>query len=426
MNKSVSFFTIGCRLNQAETAILQQAFEQEGFTYVNFGQTSDLVVVNTCTVTENGDAETRKVVNRIRRDNPQAQIALVGCQAQTQKEKLLDLPGVSWVVGNEIKMDLPRFLLDHLNEPGVFTPRIQRKSFTIPVAGIDRKHTRANLKIQDGCDYFCSYCEIPFARGLARSRVFDDLVHEAGILAQAGHKELVLTGINVGTYSYEGKNIADVIAALDKVPGLERIRISSIEATTLPGDLIEFMAKDRKLCRFLHISLQSGSDKILELMNRKYTLKEYADFINLAYTQVQDICLGTDVIVGFPGETDSDFDDTFEYMKSLPLTYFHVFSYSDRDHARSRKFSGKVDKDTIKKRNQILRDLSKEKRKKYLNNQVGKTELVLFEHKKKGLWQGHTDTFIHVKVESDLDLYNRIVPVELDNVNDQFMTGKIL
>ncbi|MBN2411658.1 tRNA (N(6)-L-threonylcarbamoyladenosine(37)-C(2))-methylthiotransferase MtaB [candidate division KSB1 bacterium] len=426
MSTTVSFYTIGCRLNQAETAILQQAFEQEGFQYTRFGNPSDLVVVNTCTVTEHGDAGTRKIVNKILRVNPNAKIALIGCQAQTQKEKLMELPGVQWVIGNAVKMDLPAILKENLNHPLLLAPRIPRENFTIPVAGIDRKHTRANLKIQDGCDFFCSFCEIPYARGRARSREFDDILIEARILVNAGHREVVLTGINIGTYNDKGRKLIDVINALEQIPELLRIRITSVEATTFPVELLVNMDENHKLCRFLHISLQSGSNRILQLMNRKYTTEEFAEFLLHAYHTVNDICLGTDVIVGFPGETDSDFEETFEFMKSMPFTYFHVFSYSDRDFNKSRKFPDKVPVEIIKKRNSILRELSRQKRVKYLQGHVGKTAYVLFEHEKKGYWNGVTDTYIRVNVKSDSDLHNRFLPVRIESVNDQEVIGKLV
>jgi len=426
MNLSVSFYTIGCRLNQAETAILQQAFEKEGFQYTRFGTPSDLVVVNTCTVTEHGDAGTRKVVNKILRINPKAKIALVGCQAQTQKEKLMALPGVQWVIGNAVKMDLPVILKENLDKPVLLSPRIPRGRFTIPVAGIDRKHTRANLKIQDGCDFFCSFCEIPFARGRARSREFDDILKEARILVEAGHRELVLTGINIGTYNDEGRKIVDVIHALEQIPELLRIRITSVEATTFPVELLANMTVYHKLCRFLHISLQSGCDRILKLMNRKYTTAEFAEFLQQAHNTVKDICLGTDVIVGFPGESEQDFEDTFEFLKSRPFTYFHVFSYSDRDFNKSRKFPDKVPKETIKKRNFILRELSQQKRVKYLQNHLGRTESVLFEHQKNGYWNGVTDTYVRVNVKSNMDLHNRFLPVHLEKIIDQEVFGTLL
>ena len=230
MNTRISFCTIGCRLNQAETAVLQQSFRKQGYQVVDFSQPAEVVVINTCTVTENGDADTRKLINKINRIHPRARIALLGCQAQIEREALLDMPNVFWVIGNSRKMEFAGILQNSLNDfqPQVITPVIERESFTHPAAGIDRQHTRANLKIQDGCDSFCSFCVIPYARGRARSRVFQDILKEAGELAAAGHREIVLTGINIGCYSYENKSLLNVIESLEKIDGIQRIRISSV------------------------------------------------------------------------------------------------------------------------------------------------------------------------------------------------------
>ena len=426
MEKTVSFYTLGCRLNQAETALIQRGFEREGYHVVGFDQPADIVVINTCTVTENGDADTRRLVNKINRMNAEAQIALVGCQAQIQQEKLLEMSGVRWVVGNAVKMDLAEML--HVFDDGppqVIAPVIKKGSFKIPFAGIDPHHTRANLKIQDGCDFFCSFCEIPYARGRARSREFDDLVREARELVAAGHQELVLTGINVGTYRFADKNIADVITALEEIVGLLRIRITSIEPTTVPGAILDRMAAQRKLCRFLHIPLQSGSDEVLQKMNRRYTAKEFIDFLRLTVDKVPGVCLGTDVIVGFPGETAANFADTYELLRELPFTYFHVFGYSDRKIARSRKSADKVPKEEIEKRSLRLRDLSARKRRTYFERFLGRTEWVLFEQKKKDFWTGLTDTYIRVKAKSDRDLHNQFLPVRLEKIDNQSVIGMI-
>jgi len=303
MNISVSFYTFGCRLNQAETAIIEQSFQEKGFRVVDFKQPADVVVVNTCTVTENGDADTRKLVNRLNRVNPAARIALLGCQAQIQREKLLDLDNVHWVVGNESKMQFAEILEKNYqsDEPQVVTPVIKRDSFTISQAGIDRRHTRANLKIQDGCDFFCSFCVIPYARGRARSREFNNILSEASQLIEAGHRELVLTGINVGTYLYKNLSIVEVVESLLELEGLDRLRLSSIEPTTIPDRLLTMMKTDQRLCRYLHIPLQSGSDDILKAMNRNYTTLDYADYIRRLQSEIPGVCLGTDVMVGFPG-----------------------------------------------------------------------------------------------------------------------------
>ena len=218
----------------------------------------------------------------------------------------------------------------------VITPTIEREPFTLPIASVDHDHTRANIKIQDGCDFFCSFCEIPYARGRARSRVFEDIFTEAAALVAAGHKELILTGINIGTYSYQDKTLMDVIKGMNALEGLERVRISSIEPTTISKDIFSYMKHGHKLCRYLHIPLQSGDDEILQEMKRKYTIDEFSDFVRQAEAQVPQICIGTDVIVGFPGETDAHFERTVEVLRELPIHYFHVFSYSPRHMAKSR------------------------------------------------------------------------------------------
>ncbi|NIA28847.1 MAG: tRNA (N(6)-L-threonylcarbamoyladenosine(37)-C(2))-methylthiotransferase MtaB [Actinobacteria bacterium] len=426
MFKTVSFYTLGCRLNQAETAIIRHSFEQQGYDVLDFGAPTDLVVINTCTVTENGDADTRRLVNKVQRINSDARIALVGCQAQTQGAKLLQMPGVQWVIGNAIKMDLVNILNNlSTDDPQVMTPIIKKESFTIPIAGIDRNHTRANLKIQDGCDFFCSFCEIPYARGRARSREFNDILRAAKELVDAGHHELVLTGINVGTYRFEDKTISDVISALERIDGLLRLRISSIEPTTISDKIIESMTQQGKLCRYLHVPIQHGHDEILQAMDRKYSVQDFSEFILDAHNKIQDVCLGTDIMVGFPGETKAHFDATYELLRELPFTYFHVFSYSDRNHNKSRKFGEKVSKEIIDERSRRMRELSNRKRRTYLEGFLGKIEWVLFEQKKRGFWSGLTDTYIRVNATSNLDLSNKFLPVKLETIDNQAMAGTI-
>lgn len=431
MNNKVSFYTLGCRLNQSETASIQNSFEAGGYTVVGFGKPSDIVVINTCTVTENGDADTRKIVNKVNRLNPKARIALVGCQAQVQKEQLAHMPNVRWIVGNQRKMDLVRVFDEYPNpqQPQVIAPTIEREAFTLPATGGDRGHTRANIKIQDGCDFFCSFCEIPYARGRARSRVFEDILLEAKTLVDAGHKELVLTGINIGTYRYEDKGLLDVIETLEGITGLKRIRISSIEPTTIPLELFDFMAKPfdfaqgkGKLCRYLHIPLQSGHNEILGEMKRKYTVEQFGDFIRTAHAKVPQICIGTDVIVGFPGESDQHFDMTVELLRELPVHYFHVFSYSPRHMAKSRLLAN-IPLETINKRSQVLRDLSLRKRRLFHESLLGTTQLILFEEYKGGFWIGLTDHYVRVKIKSIKNIHNQILPVRLEAINAVCVQG---
>lgn len=426
-NNTISFFTLGCRLNQSETSVLQRTFEVEGYNVVNIEQPADVVVINTCTVTENGDADTRRLVHKISRINSRAKIALIGCQAQVQKEKLTQLPNVRWVVGNGRKMDLVSILKEFENEdlPQVITPTISREAFTMTLAGLDREHTRANLKIQDGCDFFCSFCEIPYARGRARSRQYEDVLLEANALVAAGHKEIVLTGINIGTYQDGGVDFLRLLDVLENIEGLMRIRISSIEPTTIPLSLYDRMKPGSKLCRHLHIPIQSGHDDILKLMKRKYGIHEFSSFIEKGIAKVPGICIGTDVIVGFPGESEGHFENTYELLRDLPFAYFHVFSYSERQMAHSQGFPDPVPALTIQKRSQILRELSDRKRQLFLKSLLGTKQKVLFEQCKNGIWDGLTDHYAKVKVKSNIDLSNQLVEVMLNEIEGQSILGEI-
>ena len=425
--KKISFYTFGCRLNQSETASIQNSFEQGGYRVVGFDESSDIVVINTCTVTEGGDADTRYLVQKVNRLNPQARIALVGCQAQIQKEQLADLPNVRWIVGNGRKMDLVS-VFNEFPEPEkakVVAPAMGREPFTSIIASVDRDHTRANIKVQDGCDFFCSFCEIPYARGRARSRVFDDIFTEARALVAGGHKELILTGINIGTYNDQNKTLIDVIKGLNAIEGLERLRISSIEPTTISKEIFFFMGAGQKLCRYIHLPLQSGDDEILREMKRKYTIDEFSDFVRYAAAQVPQICIGTDVIVGFPGETDAHFERTVELLRELPIHYFHVFSYSPRHVAKSRLLET-LPTEIIARRSQILRDLSSVKRRAFHESLMGSIQTVLFERPKGDGWQsGLTDHYVRVKVKSSYDLFNQILPVCLEYIEGQVVVGRL-
>lgn len=427
MLKKISFYTFGCRLNQSETASMTNSLNQGGYEVVGFDQPSDIVVINTCTVTEGGDADTRHLVHKINRQNPSARIALVGCQAQVQKERLADLPHVRWIVGNGRKMDLISVFNEHPDPAtaALVTPTIEREPFTVAMASIDGEHTRANIKIQDGCDFFCSFCEIPYARGRARSRIFEDIFVEANALVAAGHKELILTGINIGTYSFEDKTLMDVIVGMEALDGLERIRISSIEPTTIPKEIFEWMKLDHKLCRYLHIPLQSGDNEILQEMKRKYTLDEFSQFVKAAHASVPQICIGTDVIVGFPGESDAHFERTCETLRELPIHYFHVFSYSPRNLAKSRLMET-MSPEIIHRRSQILRDLDKRKRHLFYESLLGTTQMVLFEHPKAdGFQNGLTDNYVRVKVKESENLFNQLLPVRLQSIEGQTVIGKL-
>lgn len=426
----ISFYTLGCRLNQAETALIEKSFVQKGYQVVPFGDEADLCVINSCTVTEKGDSDCRKTVRKFKRKNPHGKVAVIGCYSQVAADAVSQIPGVNLVVGNRQKMNLVN-LLENMDlsqkDPIIIREALGKQpSFTIDITNASQKTVRANLKIQDGCDFFCSYCVIPFARGRAHSRVFSDLIREAHELVENGHKEIVLTGINIGTYSYDGTSFMDVLKALEKIPGLERIRISSIEPTTIDEHFLEFMAQSKKLCHYLHLPLQSGSNTILERMNRNYTREEFEQYVYLALEKVPDILIGTDIIVGFPGETETLFQETYDFVSRLPFAYFHVFSYSDRSLAKSSKFPGKVSPHIIKQRSKILRDLGEKKKLDYYGQYIGKTVQVLFEQKKGEYWLGHDDHYMLVKVKSNQNLKNQILPVLIQNVEKDKAIGIII
>lgn len=398
--------TLGCRLSQAETAVLADRLRGKGYEVVPFGADTDLLVLNTCSVTEEAEKDCRYAIRKTLRRSPNAFVAVTGCYAQTGVGQLQQIPGIDLLVGTQYKMQLP----DYLPEPEALTKRsapevlysktIEREDFSLPgTAYADT--TRALLKVQDGCNFMCSFCLIPFARGHERSRVLDDLLREAETLVSRGHRELVLTGVNIGRYAHRGLSLVDVIRHLETIIGLARIRISSIEPTTVSDELIEYMSGTSKLCRYLHIPLQSGSDRILEAMNRRYTVGDYQQLIERAVRLVPDLGLGTDVMVGFPGEDRAAFDDTIALLKDLPFAYAHVFSYSARPGTAAVRLEPRVPASEISARSESLAMVSAEKAAAFHRRFLGATRSVLFEcGVKGGLRSGTTDNFLRVAVSS--------------------------
>lgn len=421
-NFKASFYTLGCRLNQAETSLISNSFKEKGYEIVAYGQPTDVCVINTCTVTEQADAKCRQLVRQVLKRSPEAFVAVVGCYAQMGTEEISSIEGVDLIVGTEEKMQVSDFIdvPQKLPQPVIRKSKIQRTPFTISSVGNYEHATRANLKVQDGCDFMCSFCVIPFARGRARSRTFWDIQREAMQLVERGHKELVLSGVNIGTYNYEGKTLLDIVKMLETVDGLHRIRISSIEPTTIPIELVEYMAGSNKLCNHFHIPLQSGDDSILRKMRRLYTVSEYVDFLEMVVSRIPDVCLGTDVMVGFPGEGESEFENTRQLLRDFPFAYFHVFPFSERDGTAAVKMEQKVDAQTKKARSQVLRSLSQRKRRAFYEQQIGKTVSVLMEERNdSGLFQGFTGNYVKVAVPRDTDLSNRFVDVRIHEIVKQ-------
>jgi len=424
-----SFYTLGCRLNQAETSLISNTFKEKGYEIVDYGQPTDVCVINTCTVTEQADAKCRQLVRQVLKRSPDAFVAVVGCYSQMGAEEIKQIDGVDLIVGTEEKMQVSDYIdiPQKLPEPVVRNGKINRTSFTIGSVGNYEHATRANLKIQDGCDFMCSFCIIPFARGRGRSRAFWDIQREAIQLVERGHQELVLSGVNLGTYEYEGKRLLDVIKMLESIAGLKRIRISSIEPTTIPEALIDHMADSEKLCHHFHLPLQSGDDTILKKMRRLYSVKEYMDFLEMVKEKIPDVCLGTDVMVGFPGETNIEFENTLRRLEDIPLSYFHVFSYSERFGTPTVKMSGQVSPKEKKIRSETLRLLSKEKKKQFYSGHIGRQLLVLMEEDKNGFFQGFSDNYVKVGVQSAKNLSNKFVTVSVKELlPDNLCSGTIL
>ncbi|HXV63160.1 MAG TPA: tRNA (N(6)-L-threonylcarbamoyladenosine(37)-C(2))-methylthiotransferase MtaB [Vicinamibacteria bacterium] len=425
---TASFHSLGCRLNQTEAASWAGAFRDKGYAIVEWGEPADVVVINTCSVTERGEASCRNAIRKALRRRADAFVVVTGCYAQVGLEALRAIPGVDLIVGTEYKDKFPS-LIDEprkLPEPAVLHSNlIDDSDFEVPGTG-HYETTRANLKVQDGCDFFCSFCIIPFTRGRERSRKLPDLLREARALTVRGFREIVLTGVNIGRYEHEGTSFDGMIGWLEGIDGLDRIRITSIEPTTIETSLVDRMALSRKLCRYLHVPVQSGDETVLRAMNRRYTPESYRRFLEEVVDKVPEVGLGTDVIVGFPGETDASFDKTYRFLESLPFAYLHVFSYSKRYGTRATRLEGHVGPDAIKHRSQALRALSDDKRRAFGTRYVGREVEVLFEQKdENGLWVGLTDNYLRVGVVSDEPLKNELRRVVVRSASNDLALGSI-
>jgi threonylcarbamoyladenosine tRNA methylthiotransferase MtaB len=414
----VSLTTLGCKLNSAETSTIGRQFVDRGFEVVPFGDPADVCVINTCSVTGRAERECRQVIRRALRTSPRPFVVVTGCYAQLAPTDVASIAGVDLVLGTAEKFDL----LDHAGGlekklyPHVAVSRIETvdtfgPSQTAPAG----ERTRAFLKVQDGCDYHCSFCTIPMARGTSRSQNVASCVAQARDLVAHGFKEIVLTGVNVGDYGRKlGSDLLELLKNLVTVEGLERIRISSIEPHLLTRDILRFVADHEVMCRHFHIPLQSGDDDILRSMRRRYTTAHYAGVVERARHLVPDCGIGADVIVGFPGETDAHFENTLRFVNDLPLSYLHVFPYSDRPHTPSASFTGPVEPKVRFKRNEILRLLGQKKKYAFARGMIGTIAPVLLESETGGpLRYGFTDTYVRVGVSAATTTENTIVRVQI-------------
>jgi threonylcarbamoyladenosine tRNA methylthiotransferase MtaB len=425
--KKVAFYTLGCKLNFSETSTIARDFLNEGFERVDFEEIADIYVINTCSVTDNADKQFKQIVKKAMKLNDKAFVAAVGCYAQLKPEELASVDGVDLVLGATEKFKITDYINDlSKNDMGeVHSCEIEEADFYVGSYSIGDR-TRAFLKVQDGCDYKCTYCTIPLARGISRSDALENVLKNASEISQQGIKEIVLTGVNIGDYGkgeFGNKKhehtFLDLVKALDEVEGIERLRISSIEPNLLKNETIDFVSKSRTFVPHFHIPLQSGSDAILKKMKRRYLREVYTDRVNKIREVMSYACIGVDVIVGFPGETDEHFLETYHFLNDLDISYLHVFTYSERDNTEAAVMDGVVPANVRSKRSKMLRGLSVKKRRAFYESQIGTNRTVLFESEnKEGYIHGFTENYVKVKTPWNPELVNTLHDIHLTKIDE--------
>lgn len=423
--KKVAFYTLGCKLNFSETSSISRMFEEKGYRKVGFTETPDIFIINTCSVTENADKKCRKIVREARAISPDAYVAIIGCYAQLKPKEIAEIPGVDAVLGAAEKFRLIELLDGFVRkpEPEVHASDIEKvDKFYTSFSLHDR--TRTFLKVQDGCDYSCSFCTIPLARGSSRSDSIENILQTATKIASSEVREIVLTGVNTGDFGIRDgirrERFIDLIQALDNIEGIDRIRISSIEPNLLTDEIIGFVAESKRFVPHFHVPLQSGSNRILRLMRRRYQRELYADRVNRIKSLMPHCCIGVDVIVGFPGESEEDFLETYRFLNELPVSYLHVFTYSERDNTLAATMPDVVPANVRADRSKMLHILSDKKRRRFYEENLGRQTSVLFENDiEDGMMHGFTDNYVRVSATYDPVLVNEIVPVRLKAINDK-------
>jgi len=422
--KKVAFYTLGCKLNYSETSTISRMFESKGYQKVDFDATPDIFIINTCSVTENADKKCKKIVKEAKKISPNSYVTIIGCYAQLKPQEIAEIQGVDAVLGAAEKFRLIE-LLDGFakeQETKVLASEIQDATvFNNAFSMHDR--TRTFLKVQDGCNYGCAFCTIPLARGKSRSDSIINIINAALEIAETDVKEVVLTGVNIGDFGIQdGKRkekFIDLITALDEVEGIDRFRISSIEPNLLTNEAIEFVSKSKHFVPHFHIPLQSGSNDILRKMGRRYLRELYEDRVAKIKKLMPHCCIGVDIIVGFPGESDEHFLDTYNFLKELPISYLHVFTYSERANTRAVEMDNAVPMKVRNERSKMLRILSEKKRRKFYEENIGETFTVLFEEDvENGMMHGFTENYIRVSAKYDPILINELKKVQLLAVNE--------
>lgn len=430
-NKNVAFYTLGCKLNFSETSTIARSFENEGFNRVEFTEKAEIYVINTCSVTENADKRFKTIVKQAQKLNENAFVIAIGCYAQLKPEELADVEGVDLVLGATEKFNITSYLNELLSQPAenrtaqIHSCEIDEADFYVGSYSIGDR-TRAFLKVQDGCDYKCTYCTIPLARGISRSDTLENVLKNAKEISDQDIKEIVLTGVNIGDYGkgeFGNKKhehtFLELVKALDEVEGIERLRISSIEPNLLKNETIDFVAQSNTFVPHFHIPLQSGSNKLLGLMRRRYRRELYVDRVEQIKETMPNACIGVDVIVGFPGETDELFLETYNFLNDLDISYLHVFTYSERDNTIAAEMEDVVPLKVRKKRSKMLRGLSAKKRRAFYESQLGNTLTVLFEgENKEGYIHGFTQNYVKVKMPWNPEFVNTLHEVTLTEIDE--------
>jgi len=418
--KKVAFYTLGCKLNFSETSTIGRLFTDAGYAVVDFTDGADVYVINTCSVTEHADKKCRKVVKEALKYAPNAYVTIVGCYAQLKPVEIAEIEGVDMVLGAAEKFRIVEYISDLTKQPKavIHQQNIEKVNHNFIAAYSIGDRTRTFLKVQDGCDYPCTYCTIPLARGGSRSDTIENVVNRAKQIAESGVKEIVLTGVNLGDFGIRNgereDKFFDLVKALDEVEGIERIRISSIEPNLLSNEIIEFVATSKRFVPHFHIPLQSGSNKILGLMRRRYQRELYTERVATIKALIPNCCIGVDVIVGFPGETHEDFLDTYQFLNELDISYLHVFTYSEREQTAAAEMKGVVAGSTRADRSKMLHILSDKKRRAFYQSQIGTVGEVLFEDdQKNGFMHGFTKNYVKVKAKYDPVMVNEIKTVKL-------------
>ena len=430
--KRVAFYTLGCKVNQYETNGMIQKFKEAGYEIVDFEEIADIYIVNTCTVTSISDKKSRMFLRQAKRKNPESIVVACGCYVQVAKEEIEKIPEITLCIGTNEKVNIIDYIENYINtnsEKIEISDVFEKKEYSDFGLVTYTEKTRAVIKVQDGCDRFCSYCLIPYARGRVRSREPQNVINEIKMIAKEGIKEVVITGIHVASYGKDFKNnysLIDLLEEINKIAGIERIRLGSIEPLLITQEFVDRLKKLEKICHHFHLSLQSGSKATLERMNRRYSKEEFKIIVNRLREVYDDVILTTDIIVGFPGETEEEFNETYEFLKEINFYQMHIFKYSPRKGTKAAVMENQVAGDVKDKRSNILLEFSDNNQQEYLKKYIGKKVKVLFEEKENNYYKGHTPNYIMVNAQSEFDLENQILEVEIINVVKNKLYGQVI